>query len=139
MTTINELNEQCKLVSELRDEEEVLSRHKKDVSEKLAAEEAKLLEMLAEDNLTCYNSPHGKAVVSYFTSVKTPKTPEEKKAFADFLKERGLFDTMWSINSQTLNSFYKAEVEAAKERGDSDVAIPGINHVSMSPRLSFKR
>lgn len=72
-------------------------------------------------------------------SVQTPKTLEEKQQLAKYLEENGgktLFWSMFGINSNTLQSFYKGEFEAWKKKcaelqdeGVTDIpnfGIPGI-------------
>jgi len=62
-------------------------------------------------------------------SVETPKTIESKEALFKWIsdnKGRDVLRSMISINSQTLNSFYKSELEVAKETGNIDFALPGI-------------
>lgn len=63
-------------------------------------------------------------------SVKVPKSVDAKQRLFSWISSHkgvDVLDTMVSINSQTLNAFYKAELELAKERGDIDFALPGID------------
>jgi hypothetical protein len=135
--TTDELNKQCELISKLRVEEAIISGQRKEVLEKLDEAERRMVEMLAESGITSYKSPFGSAVLAHRTSVKIPRTPDDREKFFAFLKSRGLFETMISVNSNTLNSFYKSELELAKERKDPDFAIPGIEGVTITPVLRF--
>lgn len=63
-------------------------------------------------------------------SVKVPKNPEDKEALFNWIavhKGKDVLDNMMSIHSASLNSFYKSELEIAKEEGNVDFAIPGID------------
>lgn len=59
-------------------------------------------------------------------SVSVPKDGEGRQAFFEYLKERGIFDELITVNSQTLNAFYKRCLEEAMEKGDVDFKVPGI-------------
>lgn len=91
---------------------------------KMEAKTLTYLKLLGREN---YKSPLGSVGVMKRLSVTLPKTPEEKQAFFEYLKSKNLFDNMISVNSQTLNSWYKQEYEvAAEEKRLSDFKIPGI-------------
>jgi len=137
--TIESLNQEINKLAKLREDEANASRIKKEISEELEKVENIVMEMLVEAGLPNFTSPSGKVVLAYRTSVRTPKLPEHKEMFYAYLRERGLFDSMISVNSQTLNSLYKSELEAAKERGDADFSIPGLTEVSLTPQLRFSR
>lgn len=75
-------------------------------------------------------------------SVKTPKTLEQKEALFGWIGEskgRDVLRSMLSINSQTLNSFYKAEMEVAKEEGNVDFALPGIDTPELYWTLGMRK
>lgn len=65
-------------------------------------------------------------------SVTTPKTDADKQALAAYLQERGgkeLFWAKFSVNSQTLNSFYKAEAEIHNDNPENEgkpFTMPGV-------------
>ena len=50
----------------------------------------------------------------------------EGDQFFAYLKDRGLFDSVITVNSQTLNKLYRTELEAAFGRGEIDFQFPGI-------------
>lgn len=72
-------------------------------------------------------------------SVRLPSSDEERTAFFDYLKNKGLFEQMISVNSNTLNSWYRGEAEAALEQGDIDFSVPGINNVSSYIELGMRK
>lgn len=107
---------------------------------KLRDLEGKLLMHMEETEQEQVHIPgRGKIhTVDRFT-VPVPKNMDDKKAFFKHLTERGIFFEMASVNSQTLNSFYKSEMEAAIARGDSDFKLPGIAEPSHIRTLSVRK
>ena len=75
-------------------------------------------------------------------SVKTPKTPEQKQQLFGWIKENKGADVlrnMLSINSNTLNSFYKSELEVAKEEGNVDFSLPGLETPEVYYKLGMRK
>lgn len=75
-------------------------------------------------------------------SVKIPKDPAAKDKLFGWIREHkgdDVLKNMVSINSQTLNSFYKAELEVAKEKGDIDWALPGIEAPEVYYTLNMRK
>jgi len=60
------------------------------------------------------------------SSVKVPKTVEEKTEFFQYLEKEGLFYEVVGVNSMTLNKFYKEKAAEALEHGNIDFRLPGI-------------
>lgn len=74
-------------------------------------------------------------------SVQVPKESEDKKLLFSWIaatKGPDVLDNMLSIHSASLNSFYKAELEIAKEQGNVDFAIPGIAEPSVYYTLGMR-
>ena len=75
-------------------------------------------------------------------SVKVPKEIEAKLSLFEWIRDNKgeeTLDAMVSINSQSLNSFYKAELALAKERGDVDFALPGIQVPEVYYKIGMRR
>lgn len=137
--TVNELEELCAEIAKQRDVLDVIDAQKKEENKKLIEFENKLLEMFRSLGKSSYPSKVGTLSVTHRMSVKLPANPEDKKAFFTYLKDRGLFEDMVGVHSATLNSFYKAEFEAAKDRGEGlDFALPGINTPTINETVSFR-
>lgn len=73
------------------------------------------------------------------TSVKTPKTIEEKQELFEFLRERGIFDEMVSVNSKTLNTLYKNLSEEAADQGILEFVMPGVGAPTTYTTLEMRR
>jgi hypothetical protein len=82
----------------------------------------------------------GLASIVDSTSVQTPKTAEERKALFEYIKttygEEAAF-TKFSINAQTLNGFYKAELEAAQDA--SLFSLPGVGEPVSTKEFRFRK
>lgn len=82
--------------------------------------------MLEACGLYGFDHPLGKFTLVSRTSVKVPKTEEERAEFFEYLRSRGIFDSMITVNSQTLNAWYRAEEEAQLASGVVDFQVPGL-------------
>lgn len=100
--------------------------------------EQKVIAILKAGNIKKYTSGGVSISLKDRVSVKTPKTEEDKAAFFAWLKERGVEEQYLTVNSQSLNSLYKQEREAALERGDLDFKIPGIGEETIYTTLSIR-
>jgi hypothetical protein len=137
---VTELDQLC---IELFKQKAVVEEHEdalKDQNQKYAelkAEVISYMEHLEKDKYPVKG--HGTLSLSDRFSVRVPKTLEEKKALFEYLKEKGIFFEMASVNSQTLNSFYKAEMEEAAKQGNTDFSIPGVGEPNHQRTLSIRK
>jgi hypothetical protein len=137
--TIESMNQLCEKIAALRTEIDAFSKQKKQVELDCESAESELLACLTDAGMTNYVSPVGRFMLSFRMSVKTPKTDEDRAAFFAYLKNEGVFEQMITVNSQTLNAFYKSKVAEAQASGRDDLRIPGINEVKNDPVISFRR
>lgn len=72
-------------------------------------------------------------------SVKTPKTIEEKQDLWKYLESIGLAWEIFSVNSSTLQSTYKALAEKALQDGDLDFELPGVGKSTSYTTLKIKK
>lgn len=101
--------------------------------------ERRLLAFMNEFDKSSYKSSWGTLVKTGRYSYRTPKTPETREKFFGYLKERGVFDGLISVNANTLASFAKEEMKAATERQDIDFAIPGLDEPTYTERVSLRK
>lgn len=73
------------------------------------------------------------------SSVKVPKTLEEKALLFDYLKEKGIFMETVSIHSGTLNTLYKNESNEAAEKGILDFRLPGVEEPTTYINLKMRK
>ncbi len=103
--------------------------------------EGKILAQLEAQELSSYKCKHGQVIRTKRFTVATPKSIEEKVAFFDWLATKG-DEVRWqytTVNSQSLNSLYKAEMEVAKEEGNFEFKIPGIGEPTFVATLSRRK
>jgi len=126
-------------ISELRAKEQAASLAKKEITQELEACEEMMVAALTGDGLTSFKCEYGNAVISFFTSVKTPKTPEQLAALAEYCRSVGAYDAVFKPGSAAINSFYKEQLALALEKGNADFKVPGLDEVTTEPRLSFRK
>lgn len=137
-TTIVALDSVCEKYLDLRAKENEIKIQLKAVQEEKDSYENSIIETLKRHKKTNWATNKGLFSYSIRLGVQTPKDPASKKLFFDYLKEKGLFEHMITVNSQTLNAFYKEEFKAAQNRGEKTFVIPGIQETSGQDVLSFR-
>lgn len=137
--TVEQLTAAVTKLDEIRGKKNLLAAQLSEVQASLDQAESEALALLKEANLPNFRGPDGLISVVHRTSVKVPKEPTDRERFFQYLRERNLFDSMITVNSQTLNAFYKQELELAKERGESDFALPGISGETIVETISFRK
>jgi hypothetical protein len=105
----------------------------------LKAKQDIILGYMVEFKKDSYKTQFGQIIKKKNWSVATPKTPEDRAAFFDYLKQKGIFDEMVTVHSKTLNSFVSQELEAAKESGDIDFKVPGIGEPKIFESIAMKK
>jgi len=116
----------------VKDADAIVEAHK-DV---LTAMKAKLMGLMEQLGKTKYSSNNGTVFTKDAFSVKIPRDPENKEKFMTWLKEKGIFDAMVTVNSASLVKLYNDSLEAS---GDPDFAIPGITEVTSYRTLTVRK
>ena len=99
---------------------------KKEAEAEVVKYEQKMLEILHETSRTSFPLADGTSIyIHRRLSFLNPREIASRLAFHNYLKLKGVFDGMITVNHQTLNSYCKAEYEAATGRGEL-ASIPGI-------------
>ena len=108
-------------------------------NKKLQYLESKVTSYLKELGRKDYKTPLGSISVVQKWRVNNPKDPEARHKFYEFLREKGIFEELVSVNSNTLNAFYKKEMEIAREQGDFDFSVPGIEEPKLYETVTLRR
>lgn len=116
------VNEMAELSAQIDAYEEQI----KGLNAQKAALQLKVIAALDATERKSYSTARARVTKVSRFQVSMPKDPESRAKFFDYLRERGVFENLVSVNYQTLNSFYKEQFEQAKDSGDIDFAIPGI-------------
>lgn len=138
MADVKQYQEMCKQLRELSNEIDQQKIILKQLNEKYEEIEKVLMATMEEDEMHSFKSDYGTVYISTFDTVSMPQDEERKAAFFQYLKDKDLYDSMISVNSQKLNGFYRREIEAAREAGDILFTVPGLEAKS-SPRLGFRK
>lgn len=138
--TLSDLNALGNEIKNIRDD---INKHKiamADLQEFLDQKENEFIQKLKDNGMEKYFIPDvGTAYVSTRFTYKVPKTPEEREAFFSYLKQKGVYNDMVTVHSQTLNSWAKAEIDAAITNGASDFKVPGLGDPSMYETLNIRK
>lgn len=107
---------------------------------KLDALKAKIVLTLKEHERSSYKSDFGTVTVSEKWRVKLPENDIEKGKLFDHLRERGLFNKYATVNSNSLNSLWAADREAAMKNGQGmEFTFPGIGEPSLFETLHITK
>ncbi len=109
----------------------------KEIRSDLEAKALKKLEQEGTDQ--CKVNGLGTIFIKTLTSVKIPREPGAKKEFYDYLKARGVFEEIVSINSATLNALYKDGLEEAIKAGNDKWKLPGIEAPTITKKLGTRK
>ena len=123
--TLAEINQ---LVDDLFQQEAKLSAARNEIKalDELAdSTRAKIMQVLDDSGLKSFKANAGTVTCATRYNVKFPKDPDLKAGLQEYLLGKGAFDGLWSVNHQTLNSFFKVEAELAEAEGRL-VDVPGL-------------
>jgi hypothetical protein len=137
--TVAELDAKCEALYLKGLELDKLDAERKILNEEYSKLEHEVIAYLQAFNKERYSAHFGTVSVVNRFSYKVPKTPEAREKFFNYLKEKGDYDALISVNSQTLNAYCKTELEAAVERGDSDFTVPGLDEPTLFQRAQIRK
>jgi len=138
--TLQELDEVCGQYALKRAEKERLDAELKEREKELYALEQKIQAFLEQSNKSKYSVDGiGTFNVVERFSYKIPRTPEAKEKFFSYLKEKGIYDDLVNVNSQTLNAFCKQQMEEARDRQDFNFSIPGLEEPTLFKKVQLRR
>ena len=126
---------------ELRKAYDAAKKLSNEAHEKYKEAEGKIIGALDSAGLKKFNVPGlGTAYTITKLTVKVPIDLASKRKLFDYMRERqgvDATDNMISINHQTLNAYYKEELEACKAEG-KDLKVPGIEDPVERVSLGFR-
>lgn len=121
LDAFEKLVDQCfELQAEIRE----LDLQRKEKNEVLNVLQEKVIAYLDKYKKKDHSGRKGNITVKVEAYPSVPKDPQKKKQFFWYLKEKGVFDDLITVNSQTLRAFYKEEQEMNKDNPDFN--IPGL-------------
>ncbi len=138
--TVAEFDGLVKTMFEKREEIEALEELSKDLNKQLQELQGKAVVALKERGESSYKTQYGTVSIMERWRVNLPQTDEDKKAMFGWFETQGTFWQYATINSNSLNSIYMKEWEAAKERGEGmTFKFPGLGDAKLHETLSMRK
>lgn len=131
-----EFEKLCDEAFELRLEKDRLEAQKREVNERLNRKQERIQAHLDQLGKTNHAGRMGTISMKVESYPSVPKDPVKRKEFFEWLKRKGMFEDMITVNANTLRGFYKAEKMASGD--DPDFKIPGLEPFERIS-LSFRR
>jgi len=130
----------CRDLWDARDEAEIAEQHFKEKSARCEALKAKVQAYMDDAGMEKYHcASRGLVYTTQRMSVTVPKDDDRRAQFFAYLRDKGVFENLITVNFQTLNALYKAEFEAAVAAGLPDYKMPGIGEPSFAKTLTMRR
>ena len=138
--TLKNFEQICKELFETKVRLDEKEAEAKAIAEELDMKKKQVFAFMEENEKEKHHvAGHGLIFMEDRFTVPTPKSLDQKKEFFAYLQKRGIFFEMASVNSQTLNSFYKTELESELAKGNADFKLPGIGEPSMQRSLKMRK
>jgi len=136
--TVLELKAMCEKVVVMREQIEKAKAVYSSLCNQGDLLEAELIDAMAKLDMRSFKEGGLNFIRTEKSSVTIPKG-EAKDEFFDYLKKVGHFEALATVNSATLNSWYKSEDEAAKARGEPYAVIPGLEMPTIRVGLTVRK
>jgi hypothetical protein len=136
--TIEQMQIYISELSILKAEEDSQEEKLKEIKEKKYELEKIILATLEENGLKSFKSDEfGEVNTRSRLSVRAPQG-ENKERFFQYLKEKGEFEALATIHSNTLNAWYKTEVERAASENKM-FSAPGLDMPQTHTTIIYKK
>ena len=136
--TLKEFELLCDLEHACRVKADALEEQLKAVRENLSQAQYKIIAYLKQYEKNSYKTRHGNYIIQQRWTTSMPKDPEDREKFFGYLKDKGIFEHLITVNHQTLNSWFKQEFEAAKDEQNFDFKVPGLSEPKVFETLSLR-
>lgn len=127
------INDKCEERMKLEMKKSELSVIEKDLNKQIAEVDKFICDALQAQNMKALDTAFGKFAVK----VDSYAAIKDQDALTMYLKEKGIYESLATLNAAKLNSYYKAEEEKAMQEGDLDFQIPGMEVTSSRVKLSI--
>ena len=132
--TVDEFKQYCLKMFEQRKKCERMKDELKVENKYLEGMKKQVLEYLSHFELDNFDTGLGKVSSVNKTSVKVV----DKTALKEYMEREGIFEDMFTFNSNTINAFYKSELEKAIEEGNDEFEIDGLSEPSIHTTISMR-
>lgn len=131
-----------KLVEQIRDKKDEVQASEevtKNLNKELVQLQGLAVQYLKDLGRDDYKSPNGSISIEEKWRVSMPANDIEKAKLFDHLRERGIFDKYATVHSQSLNSLWKQDRQAAIDRGEISFEMPGVGAGQLFEALKFTK
>jgi len=135
--TLTDFEWQCEKAFALRESIDQIKDELKKAQGKLEEVQDKIKLTLEQHGKENYRSRAGLVSISHKFSVKVPNEPSDRNVFFMYLRSKGIFEDLITVNSNKLNSFYKAEWEA--NGMPTDFKMPGIEPHKIYDKINMRK
>ncbi len=105
---------------------------------RMASKAACFLKALGRED---YDSPTGTIKIKKEWAIRMPKDDDDKKLLFEYLRERGMFDRLATVNVASFKAFFKADWKAAAKK-DPDALVlftmPGVSQPVLDEHTVIK-
>lgn len=140
--SLEQMDQAVKDLRKMKDTYSLESTKVKELYAQVKEAESKVVSLLQQAGKSKYVVEGvGSVNLQETMSVQTPKTPEQKEAFFNWLREEMGHDgylTYATVNSNSLNSLYKQKAEEYGERGEV-LEIDGLEAPTSYTKLSLRK
>lgn len=124
--TFQEVDALVEQYNKLEAEKETLAAQVTEKNKEMMKIQGRLAQYLKELGRSEYDSPFGEVETKETWSITLPKDEPSRQLLWAHLKERDLFDSMISINANSLNALFRRDFKKAQDEGDLTFSMPGI-------------
>lgn len=137
---LSEFKQLGEKIFELKNQIDELSKQEKAVREEYDALLSKASTLMQEAGLEKQHIPNfGVLYFKEYVSIPVPKEVSEKKALAKYFEKQGIFWEMFSVNSNTLRSYYNAERDKLEGNEKLNFKLAGCGEPTVMIKLETKR
>lgn len=123
----------------LEEEKAEISGKEKAINVRIAAIDYEIKNALEAADLDEFRTKFGSVKLVEKKSFKVPKDDVSKSAFMNYLRERGVFDDLVTVNSQSLNAWANEEIEARIIEGNFNFEIPGLESPTPYTKVQIRK
>lgn len=130
----------CAEVFALKQKHEAVEQELSKISEEMDAKKQKIMSIFdSMGKEKHFVGGLGTLYIQNRFAVSMPPDPGKKREFFDYLRKKGIFEDLVTVNYQTLNAYYKKELDAAAEEGNESFVIPGIGEPKLTKILAVRK
>jgi hypothetical protein len=129
---VDELVEKLRVSTQKRKE---IERDLSEVKLEIGLLQGQLKSVLEEEGRDSYKSPSGTFSYKYVPTFRVPSDEANRATFFQHLKDEGLFDSMITVHSATINSY---GLQCKEDKGE-EYTIPGIDQGEDRIKYSFRK